>query len=75
MLLKEKKTSFFLLKATQNNVLTPLCIKQYIAVSWYIRGNISISLHTVSLPLYTKVSSILSIGIDIFLLVSPTTSY
>ena len=49
MLFKEKKHHLFLLKATQNNVLT---IEQYIAVSWYIRGNISIRLHTVSLQLY-----------------------
>jgi len=33
MLLKEKKDHLFLLKATQNNALTPLRIKQYIAVS------------------------------------------
>ena len=48
MLFKEKKHHLFLLKATQNNVLT---IEQYIAVSWYIRGNISIRLYTVSLQL------------------------
>ena len=51
MLLKGKKHHLFLLKVTQNNVLTSLCIEQYIAVSWYIRGNISILLHTVSLQL------------------------
>jgi len=33
MFLKGKKHHLFLLKATQNNVLTPLCIEQYIAVS------------------------------------------
>jgi len=32
MLLKEKKHDLFFLKATQNNVLTPLRIEQYIAV-------------------------------------------
>ena len=31
----KKKHHLFLLKVTQNNVLTPLCIEQYIAVSWY----------------------------------------
>ena len=33
MFLKGKKYHLFLLKATQNNVLTPFCIEQYIAVS------------------------------------------
>jgi len=33
MLLKEKIHHLFLLKATQSNVWTPLCIEQYIAVS------------------------------------------
>jgi len=42
MLLKEKKHHLFLLKAAQNNVSTPHRIKQYIAVLWYSRGNISI---------------------------------
>ena len=49
---KKKTHHLFILKATQNNFLSPLCIEQYITVSWYIRGNISIRLHTVSLQLY-----------------------
>jgi len=48
----QRKKKLFLLKVAQNNVLTPLHIEQYIAVSWYIRGNISMGLHTVSLQLY-----------------------
>ena len=39
MLLNEEKKHLCLLKATQNNVLTPHHIEKYIAVSWFIRGN------------------------------------
>jgi len=41
MLLKEKK-HFISLKSIANTeqFLTPFCIEQYIAVSWYTRGNI-----------------------------------
>ena len=38
MLLKRKKHHLFLFKATQNNVLTPFCIEQYIAA-----GDIAVS--------------------------------
>ena len=41
-----RKHDLFLIKVTQNNVLTPLHIEQYIAVSWYIRGNIYIDTST-----------------------------
>jgi len=44
---QRKKHDLFLLKATQNNVLTPLCIEQYIAVLIHQRKYIDTSTHCI----------------------------